>query len=491
MIRLNFDKGMNGLLKENKVWTLLGIVLGLFLIYKLLLSSGIETSIAFAIFPICFAGFILILNQYRRIFYLLFASHFVLLIASSITEIRLGAITLIFNVIVLLLLILISVYRKTSWKDSWNGNGMLALYLIWGIYCIAELGNPNTVQEAWNIAITHYVVYPVICAILVPITIRRYKDIKWLLLLWSVFILLSAFKGYYQKNYGFNDKELYFLLELGGARTHIIWSGVRYFSFFTDAANYGVHMAMAILAFGISFFYVKNKLIKVYFIIVILAATYGMFISGTRTAIAVPLAGLLLFTVLSKNWKAFYIGLFVFLGVFIFFRFTEIGSGNQYIWKMRSAFKPKNDASFQARVINREKMKVYMADKPFGYGLGLGGKAERFKPNELMPIPPDSWLVNVWTDTGIVGFILYCIIHLVLFAWCSWILMFKLTNKRIRGLLTAWLCINAGFFVAAYGNDVMQYPNMIIIYTGFALCFAGPVIDKRENKQPSSEEKQI
>ena len=41
----------------------------------------------------------------------------------------------------------------------------------------------------------------------------------------------------------------------------------------------------------------------------------------------------------------------------------------------------------------------------------------------------------------------------------------------------------AGFFVAAYVNDVMQYPNSIIVYTGFALCIAGPYIDPVMQKE--------
>lgn len=51
-------------------------------------------------------------------------------------------------------------------------------------------------------------------------------------------------------------------------------------------------------------------------------------------------------------------------------------------------------------------------------------------------------------------------------------------NKQLRGLLAAWLCMSAGFFAAAYANDVMQYPSIIVIYTAFALCFSGPHIDK-------------
>ncbi len=64
--------------------------------------------------------------------------------------------------------------------------------------------------------------------------------------------------------------------------------------------------------------------------------------------------------------------------------------------------------------------------------------------------------------------------------------MFKIMNGRLRGLLAAWLCMAAGFFVAAYANDVMQYPNSILVFTAFALCFAGTAIDRN---LPAPEEK--
>ena len=61
-------------------------------------------------------------------------------------------------------------------------------------------------------------------------------------------------KRYWQKNHGFSSKDLYFLHVVGGARTHIIWSGIRYFSCFSDAANYGVHAAMSTVTFAIASF---------------------------------------------------------------------------------------------------------------------------------------------------------------------------------------------------------------------------------------------
>ena len=212
------------------------------------------------------------------------------------------------------------------------------------------------------------------------------------------------------------------------------------------------------------------------------AAIYGMFISGTRAAIAVPLAGIFLFTLLAGNLRLFSLGAIVGLGIIIFFNFTTIGESNNNIRRMRTAFNPTKDASYQVRKANQERMKILMASKPFGYGIGLGGKAEKFHPKELMPYPPDSWMVNVWTDTGIIGVTIYILLHSFLFVYSSWILLFKIKDFRLKGLLTAWLCVCFGYFVAAFANDVMQYPNSIIVYTGFALCVSGPLFSNKLNQ---------
>lgn len=467
-----------------KGWIYLLLIAGLFIFYLLMSRSEIPVFMAFGLLPLGVISFLLILKHSNQGFYTLFALQFLLVIVSSLTNIKLGIATLLLCVAIALLALVRSGYERASWRESHNA--MLWCYLLIGLYCLAEIANPNNVQEAWNISITHYLVYPVLCAILVPMAVRNVKGIQWLLLIWSLFVLYAAAKGYWQKNHGFNEEELHFLYVLGGAKTHIIWSGIRFFSCFTDAANYGVHMAMAITTFGFSIFFTKNIVLKLYFAIVVIAAIYGMGISGTRAAIAIPIGGLGLYVLLSRNWKTAIVASIALLSLLCFFRLTTIGDSNQYVRKMRSAFNPSKDASYQVRVQNRERMQELMVHKPFGYGIGLS-KGERFHPKELMPYPPDSWLVSVWVETGIVGLVFYLLVHGVLFAWCSWLLMFQIMNKRLRGLLAAWLCMNAGFFVAAYANDVMQYPNSIVVYTGFALCFAGAYIDKRRRETEKKE----
>lgn len=55
-------------------------------------------------------------------------------------------------------------------------------------------------------------------------------------------------------------------------------------------------------------------------------------------------------------------------------------------------------------------------------------------------------------------------------------------EQTIARITRSMACMAAGFYIAAYVNDVMQYPNSIPVYTAFALCFTGPYIDKRMRK---------
>lgn len=424
------------------------------------------------------------MNNKITTFHALLAAQFALIAASIFVNIKTG----LFSMIIVLIFTIICLIQlvndeRTNWKPGQNV--MTYLFTAWLSFYLLEILNPNNVIAAWNINLTPYVLIPLICAFVIPVVIRTQKDIELLLMIWSFFVIVYTIKGYWQKNHGFSTKDLYFLYALGGARTHIIWSGIRYFSCFSDAANYGVHAAMSAVIFSISAFFIDSKWKRIYFILIAAAALYGMGISGTRAAMGVIMGGMLMITIIAKNVKALLAGIFISIGVFCFFSFTNIGNGNQYIYKMRSSFHPTEDASYIVRLENRQRMKELMADKPIGYGIGLS-KPGNFESKEQMPYPPDSWLVSVWVETGIIGLVLYLGIHGILFAWCSWILMFKVDNKKIRGLVAAWLCMDAGFFIAAYVNDVMQYPNPLPIYIGFALCFAAPHIDKR-----ISEEKEL
>ena len=317
-------------------------------------------------------------------FHILLALQFVLVAAGMLVNIKVG----LFSMIIILsfttiCLIQLNNDEQTNWKAGQNI--MTYMFTIWLCFYLLEILNPNNVLAAWNINLTPYALIPLICAFVVPLVVRTKKDIELLLIIWSVFVLVFTIKGYWQKNYGFSSKDLYFLHVLGGWRTHIIWSGIRYFSCFSDAANYGVHAAMSAVVFAISAFFVESKWLRIYFLCIAVGGLYGMGISGTRAAMGVIMGGMLMITVIAKNWKALLAGIFISISVFVFFSYTNIGSGNQYIHKMRSSFHPSEDASYQVRVENRQRMKELMAKKPLGYGIGLS-KAPPLQLFHVLPL---------------------------------------------------------------------------------------------------------
>lgn len=249
-------------------------------------------------------------------FYILFAIQLILIAIGMFMPIQMGLTTL--PLFTLLAIITLIRCNSRQLNKGQGNNIMVHLFICLGIFCTLEMFNNNHVQSAWNIAITHYFFYPTVCAFLVPIAIRNYKGVEILLIIWSLFVLMASFKGYWQKNHGFNSQELYFLYNLGGYRTHIIWSGIRYFSCFSDAANYGVHAAMAATTFGIAAAFIRKRLMKIYFILVALCAIYSVAISGTRAAVAVPLGGILLYIIISKSRKGFAISSILLIAAFSF-----------------------------------------------------------------------------------------------------------------------------------------------------------------------------
>ena len=70
--------------------------------------------------------------------------------------------------------------ERTNWKPGQNI--MTYFFIVWLLFYILEILNPNNVMAAWNINLTPYALTPLICAFVVPIVIRTKKDIELLLI---------------------------------------------------------------------------------------------------------------------------------------------------------------------------------------------------------------------------------------------------------------------------------------------------------------------
>ena len=97
--------------------------------------------------PLMTVIFLLIIKYSKQSFYTLFILQFLLVAAYAVTDIPLGVATLMCTLFAVVLLFAYGMHEKIDWSES--RNGMLMLFLIWGVYCILEIANPNNVQAEY------------------------------------------------------------------------------------------------------------------------------------------------------------------------------------------------------------------------------------------------------------------------------------------------------------------------------------------------------
>lgn len=374
-------------------------------------------------------------------------------------------------------------------------NLMYLAVLTWCGFCTLEVLNDTCGIGidigAWY-TVARMVGYQLIYIFLVfTIYISTPKTLVRYLYVWGALALFATFWVWKQQHIGFTVSENEFLQGRGHS-THVLQAGtlIRYFSIYSDAANFGIGIASTSVAFIIFGITAKVRKYKIFFLTVGFAAAWAMFPSGTRTAIACFMAGMLLYVFLSKSFKIA-IPFSIAFALFVFIlAFTTIGNGNQQIRRMRSAF-DKNDASANARTVNQQAMKKYMAEAPWGIGMGVGyGNAPANNKYTFMAkVPPDSELVFIWIHTGVIGLTVFLsCMGLMLFGACR-IVFFVLKSPSLRGIGAGCSCAFASQLLGGYGNQVLlQFPNCLAFFGGLTIVYILPFI---ENEWIVYEEEQL
>lgn len=434
---------------------------------------------------ILFSPFLLLLTAkilYTPIFgfyFLFFANYFIMGVSRYLNVQQIGL-----SIDVSLLVIFFSLFfrqaitRDVDFSKLFNLGTLLKT--IWLIYCILEILNPTALYEPWKKSIRGLAIYPLVVIMFTPVVLDNYKKIKIILVLLGLFSLTAVMKMAMQMFLGFDSYETAWL-NAGAHFTHILRSGIRYFSFFTDAGNFGSNMGFILITYGIFAFNEKNLKYKIFYSICSMGGLWGLLGSGTRGAIAVPLAGLLLLIVLSKNVKTIIITFSVLTFIYFFFTATNIGQGNSYIRRMRTAFNP-NEPSLVVRKENQKILAKYLKDKPYGEGLGLsGGESRKYAPDRLTTnIPNDSQYVKIWVETGRVGLTLNLLIQFFFIGYGLFLILFKIKTKEMKTLLTGISCGLFGLMVSAYGNAFFyQYPTLIISNFINSILIMGLYYDKK------------
>lgn len=469
-----------------KAFIYAGICLGLMSIFYTAFTGQLGMMILVGVLPLLFLSVAYALKSPLYCFLIFFIGNYFIMTFNRYAN--LTGVSLVIDILIVSTILVTLIQSALFENIPWGRikNPVTLGTFIWMIYTGLEVINPNSKIEAW-VASRQLIYGCLAVVILTCVLFTKKKYIFYFIGILSVFSFIAALKALQQKFIGWDAGETKFLFEDGGAITHLIWSGTRYFSIFTDASNFGSNMGFATLIYGVIGFQVKNRGLRIWYLLVATLSCYCMFISGTRGAIIVPLGGLAYFSLLSKNIKALAISFSILTVLFCFFAFTTIGNSNGYIWRMRTAFNASEDASYNVRVENQKLIGAYMKDKYFGEGLGLGGvEAQRFGKTYINSIPVDSWYVKLWVETGIIGVTLYLIIYTSSLIWGSYLLMNKLKDPQLRGAMAALASGCFGMILSAYGNSFFgQYPTHFLVFISLALLSISPYLDKEDEKYKS------
>lgn len=367
--------------------------------------------------------------------------------------------------------------HKFEWKRGFNI--LFLSQLVWIAYCIAILVNPDVQIHNFSSNRSIFITLP-LTAFISGVLMCDIKKLRITFILLGIFIITAAFKVYWQKSRGFDSAEIEWLNE-GSWHTHLLRTGTRYFSFFSDAGNFGSIMGMFTFIFGIFSIIAKKRIFQISCIVIALLAGICMVMSGTRGALIVPFGAIILYVLLSKSMKMIISCILLGCLTFSFFYFTDIGEGNKFIRRMRTAFRPAEDASFNVRVENRKRFAYYLKDKPFGMGVGatIEDTDGLQKLNERY-IPTDSFYVRIWVQGGIVGLCLYLTMQVLVLLRCCYLIMMRIKNHQLAQIFAVLLSSVFGLWLNGYVGDGMGFlPGSFLVVLFLSFILNGPYMDRK------------
>ena len=380
-----------------------------------------------------------------------------------------------------------------SWKKydfKLIQNSFIGWSMAWYVVVIFQLVNPRTIgPEAWFYAMRAMGFYQLLMLGLLFMTINHRRFYNQLIHGVLILSAMGSVWGIKQHFLGLDSAEERWLYVGGYAMTHILAGVLRVFSFYSDAGQFGAAQAMV---FTISVILIIGEIPvwkKILYGISAALGLYGFLISGTRGALAVVVAGIIAWLIVVRNIRLLTMGSVVSGSLFFLLKYTFVMQGVEQVRRMRSALDP-NDASLQVRHMNQKIFANYLADKPFGGGIGsVGYWGNRFAPNSfLAQMPTDSYFVKVWVETGVVG----TAVHLMMFGFfigrCGRIVI-NLRDPLLRQQCIAMYAGFCGIMLANYGNQVYsQTPSSIICFIALVLIFMAPKFDTPVQPPPTPPE---
>ncbi|TDK44207.1 O-antigen ligase family protein [Algoriphagus formosus] len=373
-----------------------------------------------------------------------------------------------------LLFSLVNSSIKIDWKKTKNDITLFSM--VWMGYLVFEILNPHgNGIVAWFYAMRGIGFYQALSVPMVFLFLREEKHFFTFLKILIILSLAGTVWGFKQQLIGVDAAEYRWLWDENHHEEHILHGVLRVFSFYSDAGQFGASQAMMALLTGILAVSPLPTFRRVLFGILAIIFFLGFAISGTRGALAVPLFGGIAYLITTKNFKVLGAGVSAMILVFVILKYTFLFQGVEQVRRMRTALDP-NNRSLEVRLENQITFGKYLADKPFGGGVGTAGFwGARFNPDSLMAnTATDSWFVKIWAETGFVGLLIHVSFLGYVIGKGGSICM-SLTNPKQKSYAMALYASIVGVIFSSYGNQVFgQMPSGMIMNLAIPLLFLIP-----------------
>lgn len=339
--------------------------------------------------------------------------------------------------------------------------------MVWLYYNILQVLNPGAESRmAWvftvrTVAIQLLIYY--IAAYAFDTKEKVWKILRWIGLIGS----LSAIYGLKQQFFGLSVREKQWIYESKERfELYYNWGRLRIPSFMFDPTTFGIMMAcFGVFCFVLLLMAPVKTWQKVGLGFLGSLALWAMAFTGTRTAFVLVPLGVFFYAGLTLS-KRTLIGLAIFTVLGAGFMLKSTSSGT--IYRIQSAFKPKDDESMQTRLKNQKFIQPWIQSHPLGGGLGSCGEwGKRFNPDSMLAkFPHDSSYVRMAVELGWIGLILYCIFHFVVLRTGLYYYI-RVEDPWIKAVYAAILCWMFMLTAACYTQEAILQLPMNQVYNTF------------------------
>jgi putative inorganic carbon (HCO3(-)) transporter len=338
-------------------------------------------------------------------------------------------------------------------------------------YILLELFNPLAHSfDGWYGAI-RALVMTIMLLFAAYAVFDNWRSMRRFIIVVFVFTTIVAIYGCIQQWHGLFDFELEWVAADPLRFSLIFIAGdYRKFSTMSDPPGFAIVMACCAVFFLVLLVGPWQRRTKLLLFPAVCFLLMAMAFSGTRTANAMVLGGVVFFILLTINKRSTIIFSVAAAVVFLALLFGPF-SGNPTINRFRTTFTGNQDESYKVRNVNRKSIQPYIWYHPIGGGLGTTGAygAATNPGHFLAGFPTDSGYLKKALEVGWIGLFLivtlyYCVVRAGIHGY------FACRNEKAKNIYAAATSCMFSFYVAEYAQDAVgQITDIVIYYPMIAL----------------------